>query len=65
MWKIDKRKARLRRAGFKGSKRFRGFRGGGIAFGDEYEVSVTGFAFVSPVLHDGILKPPSLVRTWQ
>ena len=38
--------------GFKGFRGFRGFRGEGIAFGDEYEVSVTGFAFVSPVLHD-------------
>lgn len=33
--------------------------------GDEYKVSVTGFTFVSPVLHDGILKPSSFVRTWQ
>jgi len=30
--------------------------------GDEYEVSVTGLAFVSPVLHDEEQKPPSLSR---
>ena len=29
---------------------------------DEYEVSVTGFGFVSPVLHDKELEPPSLGR---
>ena len=40
------------RPGFKRFKRFRGFRGEGIAFGDEYIISVTGLAFVSPVLHD-------------
>jgi hypothetical protein len=28
--------------------------------GDEYEVSVTGFGFVSAVLHDGELEPPFL-----
>ena len=33
------------------------------AFGDdEYEVSVTGFGFVSAVLHDGELEPPSSGR---
>jgi hypothetical protein len=30
--------------------------------GDEYKVSVTGFAFVSPQLHDEEQKPPSLGR---
>ena len=35
---------------------------GGIAFGDEYEVSVTVFPLVSPVLHDEEQKPPSLGR---
>ena len=41
-------------AGFKGFRRFRGFKGfkgEGIAFGDEYKVSVTGFTFVTPVVH--------------
>ena len=42
---------------------FRGFRGEGIAFGDEYEVSVTGFTFVSQMLHDGEPEPPSLGRS--
>ena len=32
--------------------------------GDEYKVSVTEFAFVSPVLHDEVLKPPSIGRGW-
>ena len=45
------------RPGFRGFKRFRGFRGEGIAFGDEYEVSVTGLAFISPVLRDGVPGP--------
>ena len=36
-----------------------GSEGEGIAFGDEYIVSVTGLAFVSPVLHDEEQKPPS------
>ena len=49
-------------AGFRGFKRFRGFRGKGIAFGDEYIVSVTGLAFVSPVLHYEEQKPPSTGR---
>jgi hypothetical protein len=39
--------------------------GKSIAFGDEYEVSVTGFAFVSPVLHDKEPEPPSLGRNQQ
>ena len=43
---------RLTARGFRRFKGFRGFRGEGIAFGDEYIVSVTGLAFVSPVLHD-------------
>ena len=30
--------------------------------GDEYEVSVTGFRFVSQVVYDGVLKPPSFGR---
>ena len=33
--------------------------------GDEYEDSVTGFTFVSPVLHARELKPPSLGRGWR
>ena len=33
--------------------------GFGIAFGDEYIVSVTGPTSVSPVLHDEELEPPS------
>ena len=33
-----------KRPGFRRFKRFRGFRGEGIAFGDEYIVSVTGLA---------------------
>ena len=32
---------------------------------DEHEDSVTGFTFVSPVLHAGELKPPSLGRGWR
>ena len=37
--------------------------GCGIALsGDEYEVSVTGFTFVLPVLPDGELEPPSSGR---
>ena len=32
--------------------------------GDEYEDSVTEFIFVSPVLHDEELKPPSIGRRW-
>jgi len=34
-------KRAAKRPGFRRFKRFRGFRGEGIAFGDEYEVSVT------------------------
>ena len=30
--------------------------------GDEYEDSVTGFGFVSPVLQDEVLEPHSLGR---
>ena len=30
--------------------------------GDEYIVSVTGLALLSPVLHDGVPKPPSFGR---
>ncbi len=41
---------------------FRGFRGEGIAFGDEYIVSVTGFPLVSPQLHDEEQEPPSTGR---
>ena len=41
-------------AGFRGFKGFKRFRGEGIAFGDEYEASVTGFGFVSPVLQDEV-----------
>ena len=33
--------------------------GFGIAFGDEYIVSVTGSASVSPLLHDEEQEPPS------
>jgi hypothetical protein len=47
---------------FRRFKGFRGFRGEGIAFGDEYIVSVTGFALVSPQLHDVEQKPPSTGR---
>ena len=53
-----------KRPGFRRFKGFRGFRGEGIAFGDEYIVSVTGLAFVSPLLHDEEQKPPSLGRGW-
>ena len=53
-------KRAAKRPGFRRFKRFRGFRGEGIAFGDEYEVSVTGFPLVSPVLHDEEQKPPFL-----
>ena len=42
---------------FRRFRRFRGFRREGIAFGDEYEVSVTCFLFVSPLLHDGEISP--------
>jgi len=49
--------------GFTGFKRFKGFRGEGIALtGDEYKFSVTGFNFMSPVLHGEVLKPPSSGR---
>ena len=54
-----------KRPGFRRFKRFRGFRGfrgEGIAFGDEYKVSVTGLAFVSPLLRDIVQKPHSLER---
>ena len=40
-------------------------KGEGIAFGDEYIVSVTGLAFVSLVLHGGEPEPPSLGRGWR
>ena len=33
--------------------------------GDEYIVSVTGLAFVSPVLHDVEQEPPSSGRGWR
>ena len=36
--------------------------GFGIAFGDEYIVSVTGPASVSPLLHDEEQEPPSTGR---
>ena len=50
-------------SGSEGSEGSKGSEGCGIALtGDEYIVSATGFTFVSPVLHDGILKPPSFVR---
>jgi hypothetical protein len=45
----------LRGSGSKGSEGSKGSKGDGIAFGDEYEVSVTGHAFVSPVVHDEVL----------
>ena len=32
---------------------------------DEYEDSVTGFVFVSSVLHAGEMKPPSTGRGWR
>ena len=35
-------------------------KGEGIAFGDEYIVSVTGLSFVSPVLQDEEPEPPFL-----
>ena len=41
----------LRGSGSEGSEGSKGSKGDGIAFGDEYEVSVTGHAFVSPVVH--------------
>jgi hypothetical protein len=46
---------------FRGFRRFKGFRGEGIAAfgGDEYLVSVTGFAFMSPLPHDVVLYHPS------
>ena len=52
-------------AGFRGFKGFKRFRGEGIAFGDEYIVSVKGLAFVSPVLHYEEQKPPSTGRNQQ
>ena len=51
------------RPGFRRFKRFRGFRGEGIAFGDDYIVSVMGLLFVSPLPLDGELKPPSSGRS--
>ena len=39
--------------------------GFGIAFGDEYIVSVTGPASVSPLLHDEEQDPPSIGRRWR
>ena len=39
-----------------------GSKGGGIAFGDEYKNSVTGFTVVSQVPHGEVLKPPSSGR---
>ena len=33
--------------------------------GDEYEVSVTGFTFVAPVVHAEEQEPPSLGRGWR
>ena len=49
-------KRAAKRPGFRG---FKGFKGEGIAAfgGDEYEVSVTGLAFISPVLRDGVPEP--------
>ena len=35
-----------------------GLEGEGIAYGDEYEISVTGFTFVSPKPHSGETEPP-------
>ena len=45
----------LRGSGSEGSKGSEGSEGGGIAFGDEYKDSVTGFTFLSPLLHDEVL----------
>ena len=39
--------------------------GCGIAFGDEYEYSVTCLPLVSPVQHDEVPKPPSIGRRWR
>ena len=38
--------------------------GCGIAFGDEYIVSITEFSYVSQLLHDEEPKPPSTGRGW-
>ena len=46
-----------------GFREFRRFRGCGIAYGDDYKVSVTGLPLVSPVLHDVEQKAPSLGRS--
>ena len=46
-----------------GFREFRRFRGCGIAYGDDYKVSVTGLPLVSPVLHDEEQKAPSLGRS--
>ena len=51
--------------GSEGSKGSQGSKGGGIAFGDEYKVSVTGFTLVATILHDEEPKPPSSGRRWR
>ena len=50
--------------GSEGSARFQqaGSKGVVSPDGDEYEVSVTGFPLVSPVLHNGEPEPPSTGR---
>ena len=46
-----------------GFREFRRFRGCGIAYGDDYKVSVTGLPLASPALHDVEQKAPSLGRS--
>ena len=47
-------------------KRFRGFKGEGIAlWAMSRKSAVMGFTFVSPVLHDEEPEPPSLGRGWR
>ena len=48
----------------KDSKGSKGSEGGGLPFGNEYKVSVTGFAFVSSLAHTEMPKPPSSGR-WE
>lgn len=48
---------------FRGFRRFKGFRGWWYRpAGDEYKVSVTGFTFVSQVVHAEEPEPPSSGR---
>ena len=49
----------------KDSKGSKGSEGGGLSFGNEYKVSVTGFAFGSSLAHAEMPKPPSLGRRWR